>query len=283
MTSLRTVVTAISLFSMIMSGLMNAAPQLTHVGIPDSQVTMLTGGSPEFMETLASFADKAAISALQPLLPYCVLVKNGSASRLMSILVRYELTDGRRPVVTHHFMLGTIRNEPRDMIPPGAVVLITPITSLNIQLGPGRSSIGLQHVGELTYFISSTVDLYSRQAAISVSLDSIVFDDGTLIGPDKTRNLDRINEWVRAEKDVAAALATRRGPDVVSYLSGLLQVPVKDAKSYAEVDHFQDHRRSFVTGLLQRFEAHKSVDSLLAEINGRVESLTPPLNRRNIR
>jgi len=282
MKSLSTTLAAVSMFS-IMSGIMHAAPQMTHVGIAGSEVALLPGTSPEFMSALASFADEAALSALRPLLPYCVLVKNGSGSRLMAILVRYELTDGIGRVVPHHFMLGTIKREPHLMIQPGAFVLITPISGLNVLLQPGRSSVGLQHAGELTYFISSTVDLYSKQSAISVTLDSVAFEEGTLTGPDKTKNLERINAWIRAEKDVAAALSARRGSDVVRYLSAILESPAKVANSYSEIDHFEDHRRSFASGLLQRFDAHKSVDALLAEIGSRVESLTPELKRKEIR
>ncbi|MBN9661864.1 MAG: hypothetical protein J0H49_26955 [Acidobacteria bacterium] len=262
---------------------MHAAPKITHLGIPDSGVAMLPGGSPEFGDALASFADEVALSALRPLFPYCVLLKNESTSRLLAILVRYELTDDKGKVIPHHFMLGTINHKPHLMIPPGAFVLITPITGLNVLLQSKPAPVGVQHTDELTYFISSTVDQYSKQSAISVSLDSVVFEDGTLVGPDRTKNLHRINAWISAEKEVAAALAGRRGPDVIRYLSTILETPAKVASSYSEVDQFDDHRRSFASGLLQRFDAHQSVDTLLAEVNSRVESLTPTLRRKDIR
>ena len=51
--------------------------------------------------------------------------------------------------------------------------------------------------------------------AKAVVLDSVLFDDGTLVGPDKAGSFDQLTARIQAEKDVHAVVVTANGADSV--------------------------------------------------------------------
>ncbi len=100
------------------------------------------------------------------------------------------------------------------MVAPGDHYLITPITDII----PSRNAAGKR--GTSPYFdegMERVVALFQADDAkqqIDASVDSVIFEDGRLIGDDSVDRVAKINARMRAERDLVAGLQTLSGTDL---------------------------------------------------------------------
>jgi len=252
---------------------MNAATRVTYVDFPGGEVEMLPGSSEQFTNALTAFAGASTVSLLQPIAPYSVIVKNRSPSALTVIMVRLDLKDTAGGGVRHVAGL-------QSKILPQEMALITPIGGLNIPMRPSLLAPPPipDHAG-LTVEMAKTSQLYRMQTEVVVSLDSVVFDDGSVIGPDTIHNLERMNLWRDADRSVVTELLKRAPAERFAYLQGILDTPEKPAMNLEDIDQFDQRRRSSAELMGMFMKTFPNEDDLRLRLTEFLAQ-TPQLHRR---
>src|SRR5215471_6905819 len=204
---------------------MNAAARVTYVDLPGSGIEMLPGSSGDFAKALSAFSGSGTVSLLQSILPYSVIVKNQSSLALRMLVIRLDLKDLAGKTVWHEASL-------QAKILPGEMALVTPIGGLNIPMRPSNlGSPPIQNTTDLTIELARRSQLYDAASEVVVNLDSVVFEDGAVVGPDKINNLGRMNLWRDADWSVVTALLKLGPAERNTYLEGIKNAPEKPARS----------------------------------------------------
>ena len=104
---------------------MTAAPSITFNNFRGSQMELIPGSSPQFMQLLTTFCGPDAVEVLRPMLPYFVMVRNDSSSTVVQLTIRVNLKDYDGSVVpnTYSLVIGG------SGVPRGELVLMTPISA----------------------------------------------------------------------------------------------------------------------------------------------------------
>lgn len=200
-----------------------AAPNVTFVNISNSSMEFVPASSTEVQALLAAVAGAEALSALQPILPYCAAVKNNSSSTIETTTVVWSLRsqDGLTALNVGKFdVIGS-------GVRPEETVLMAPISGLSrhmIRQGAGGGTT-LRDPNYLAAAVTPAVQRYSERSEIVVSLDSIIFQDGTLIGPDAAGKLNEINSERAIKRELATELLRLPATERSSFLSAIKNRP----------------------------------------------------------
>ena len=231
-------------------------PRITFAGIPGTAIELLPGGSPEFIAALNSAADASAVALLQPIAPYSMVVRNSASEGLLAVSIRLSLKgiDGR--VVTHQ---GVFKGSVLRSIRPGALILLAPQPGLSHVLSPG-GSMRIPRGADLSTRLASRAYLYAQQTEISISLDSAIFPDGSIIGPDLNHTLETLNSEAGAEEAVASEVMRLDSAEIRDYLRGLIAVPVPPYSNPGQVNYYAAARHIAARRFLDRLEGESMAD-----------------------
>ncbi len=257
---------------------MSSMPQISY-GPLISGIELLPGTSPEFEMTLRSFADADSVSSIRPIIPYSIVVKNNTTRPLIGITVRFYLAGASGRTVWHQMTVGTRSNRASNLIAPGEAVLVTPETGLNAVLRPGLS-LHTSDVPILKARLAKHAHLYSQQERLTISVDSVIFENGDVVGPDNARMLQMLNAWAAAEDAVTQQVLLRHGSEVDAYLISIRLAPLPQSKSLESIDHFAKRQHEFAGELLDHRKAFKSEEDCFSYLRDRLSSRIPALRRR---
>jgi hypothetical protein len=253
---------------------MNGASRITYVDLPGSGIQMVPGSSDEFASTLTAFAGSSALSLLQPILPYSIIVRNDSTSALRLVIVRLNLKKPSGDSTWHEATL-------IERIAPGEMALITPVGGLNTNLRARLQSPALRDTDDLTALLRKRALEYIAMPEVEVTLDSVVFDDGGVIGPDNIHNLQRMNSWRDADQYVVTELKKRSSEERITFLQQILALPQKPAGRPEEIDQFQFRQRSTAELMTYFLKAFSSELEVLTGLDDYLQSQVPHLYRRD--
>jgi hypothetical protein len=105
------------------------------------------------------------------------------------------------------------------------------------------------------------ISLYNAEYAgkrIEASIDSIIFEDGTLVGPDSANRKDRIGSRVRILRDLLTSLEDLRGDNLRKALVLYSESPAGPADEAARF------RADYVRGLLMVLDSRGEAGVLSA-------------------
>jgi hypothetical protein len=161
-------------------------------------ITVVPYTSPRFAEKLSGAASPALSATLQPLLRYSVLIENDSETSVLGYTLVWAAVDhDGMPFTEFRGMIDYVAL--RRLIPPGKISLAT-------ILGPSDSlSLDQQLVNSIT----REVQAFESRASLTISLDAVLFDDGTVIGNDTHKTLAEMRARIRAEYDLYSAIVAK--------------------------------------------------------------------------
>ena len=197
---------------------MNAAPQVTLVNFSKSEMELIPGSPTQFAQTVTDYLG-ADVSVLQPILPYIIVVKNGSVCGVTELTVRWTLTNNQGQSITNtgHFRLKGIP------LRPGEMIMMAPLSGLSIPMrGPKPR---LQNAAHLALVVADTAQRYGQQTDVTISLDSVFFDDDSMAGPDLEGEFDRVNRENNLKRSVGTEVLKRAPGERDAYLK-----PVSSSK-----------------------------------------------------
>ncbi|HEX8369952.1 MAG TPA: hypothetical protein VF604_15505 [Pyrinomonadaceae bacterium] len=175
------------------------------------------------------------ISLVESARPFAFFIKNNSPKEIVGVSLRWKFTDsnGRSVEIPQSeanpgVLMGIKPLDPRmagktSLINSGAIKFFTyfndlighkiafanmrfknPSIDYKYQIDSGNTESDISNLN------SQKVEYFSRYTDFSMSIDGIVFNDGTFVGADENFFFDTLNGDIQARKDILTALSEAR-------------------------------------------------------------------------
>jgi|SRR5581483_1598533 len=173
-------------------------------------LTLIDARAPNFRDEVSKFLDSDVMTKASPFLPSSLVVVNGTERHIYGFTVIYTYPNRRAAAGTPwQYRVSPTAGRPDDqrtMIGPGGRYLITPVAGFQASRDVGGRRTLLPYVDE---GMERMINLYAANDAnepVTVLVDSVIFDDGTIVGPDTADRMGKVNAQMRAEKDLVAGV-----------------------------------------------------------------------------
>lgn len=252
----------------------HAKPQILYSNAISLGVSVIAPPDPLFAATLSTWLDPQTLQSFDSILPYSVLLRNDSTQGIVSVCVRWVLTDHQGKQVVQTMMLHSLIKEKKRMQLPNQFAFMGPQPGLNRNIGIE------QNARLLSAFRWNNLQLYLNQSSVRVEVDSIVFEDGRIVGPDVNKTMEKVNSWLKADEDLANQVLGKQGDALRSFLTRLASIPqqsfARPGSGTAEMfyqDRMTTLARAFSNLLEKEGEAKLRTVCLATQA---VEKINPP-------
>jgi hypothetical protein len=190
----------------ISAGTLLAQPSVSILPVHSSLAGLVLVGpnDPSFLPAIQALVGPSELPSYQPILPYSVFVRNNTQQPVIGVCVNFQMTQANG---THDAMVQSFEEIPpvsrQPVLPPGA--------QLFVSIERGYSLIS-QH-SNLHSGMVHPLGLYSSQHAITISLDSAVFADGTFVGPDTQNRFAQYTAKIAADLYIAKSILAFQSSD----------------------------------------------------------------------
>lgn len=229
-----------------------AMPNISIAQFKNKDVTLIPFGDPGFSAALTS---QPAVG-YQALLPYTVAIRNNSDKHIIAYTVIWSGVGSHGEVTS----LGARVAYDFSRLPNGAILPAhqTRIASTLSSLESG----GTYWDEHTARSVERIVQKLSTESSVTIGLDSILFADGSSVGPDTMHWCSRWKSWLEAEKAVfTVAVDTPQ-----AQLSATLQEFLKPANEIFRREHARDINH--FTDLAAMSDRSDSYNDCLALIKG---------------
>jgi hypothetical protein len=173
--------------------------------------------SAEFLPTLETMIDADMIARAEPFLQYSVILVNATGRYIWGFTAVYTYPDKIAPSGSpwrHQInpSVGGVGNR-AQYLAPGARYLLTPVSNFLAEVdADGRRGIrpswydGIEQVMKSQSGIGDPL-----RRRVELSIDSLIYEDGILVGPDRADRLDEVNRRILREKRFADSLTGLAG------------------------------------------------------------------------
>jgi hypothetical protein len=185
--------------------------------LQDAGLVVLDAASPGFMAEVQKLLSPEAVNKASSFLPQSLVIVNNTQQFVWGFTAVYRYPDWISPAGTPwKHRISPSGGGPADrsrMLAPGARFLVTPVSDFL------ASSDVNNHVVVQPYLdegMDRMIAQFKRQhpnpnERVDVTIDSVIFEDGSLSGPDTEGMMEKVNERIRAEKDLAKSLQPLSG------------------------------------------------------------------------
>jgi hypothetical protein len=255
---------------------MNAAtPQVTLVDIPNSGMELVPSSSDQFTAIMANHFGLDVLSNLDLILPYCLIAKNASPNYIAGIGYTIDRKDATGTVTRAsqgYFSFGGLPMRPGDML------VLAPMWGLTL---PIRNDVHPPSLGDQTV-LSQAVNHFSKtfepSTEIVFTLDSIVFHDGSTLGPDTSGLMDDENRSRTRQRSMAQALRKLPFNQRASYLQNLIDAFNAPGRVLSQSEHDELNTADMFMGMVTN-TATEEIFQASMEFKINVQCI--PLRRRN--
>ena len=195
--------------------LLLAVVVLRAIGLSQPLITIVPTLDPEGVllipatdPDVASMVPRPRSEDEEALLRYAVVLRNTTSRAIIANYLRWKLTDSSGRVRPQ--MLTGKSFPSGSAIPPHSARFLSLESGIGVASGrPGTPRDEVKDVWE------QRLQHYHAQRSIEVSIELVVFDDGTAVGPDGAGRFAKFKAWVDAERDFARTALAAGG--VVSF------------------------------------------------------------------
>ena len=184
-----------------------AAGQVTLVNIPNSGMEIIRSSSDQFTEIMANYFGLDALSTLDGILPYCLIAKNASSKDMAAIgftIDRKDATGATTRASQGYFSFVGLPMRPDDML------LFAPMWGLTVPIRNDVHRASLRDQTLLSQAVNHVAKRFEGSTEIAFTLDSIVFHDGSTVGPDTSGLMDEENRSRTRQGSMAQAFGNCR-------------------------------------------------------------------------
>ncbi len=202
--------------------------------LASSGFRLIRSDSAEFATELDRLVDANTIKTLRPVLPLSVIVVNDTGRYIWGFGIIYTYPDALAATgqsKQYRLNPATGLSAGRDrMFAPGDHFLITPARHL---FASRRADGTAQSRPRLDRHVMESLEAYKQEHSkpterIQLQVDSIIFEDGEIVGPDSQQREKRINELIRAETSLLASISGLHGDDLKNALVRTTEASVTD-------------------------------------------------------
>lgn len=177
-------------------------------------VTVLDARSRSFHAAIERLVDSDIAAKAASVLPYSVVIGNQTGKFIWGFTATYTFPDSIAPSGRpwrHMFSFGGRGVDHNRMLAPGASYLVTPISEFSAATDAG---------GVRTRPVLITPDVEQRIATwnkrsqnerVQVTVDSVIYEDGTIVGPDEANMMEKLNSRIRAQQEVVELMQSGKG------------------------------------------------------------------------
>ena len=189
-------------------------------------VDITTGAeSLEHSAKLGQILPQGAAAEASPVLPFMVVVTNNNAKAISSIIVRYVSTSRSGDKLGFGTVPVTLRGQELKMNESIAISPVTALTEKYFAARRGLSAPNVNVTGLVTQFQRSSGDAWKTRGVV-VQVDSIVFENGGLIGPDQYGLLQERPALEAAVRDLSIRFSEWSGEEFEKHLQFTVKQPV---------------------------------------------------------
>ena len=244
--------------------LMKSEPEFLFHAQNIPGVEVIYPRSDQFAAAIKTTVDPAVLPDIQDLLPFTYVLRNISNKTIIAYSSRWTLTDAMGHVNTTNatwWNLSTLTGG--DVIEPKDARLVSPIFRLGVRsYGPTGATLQRQ--------VERFASLFGSKSGVELSIDTVIFDDGTAFGPDLTNTVARAQAFLDAERQVADKSSFEIAKSLASTRPANRFTPLSNPPTYQEC--LAHYRRLILDGLSQVSIANKSdTSTTLSSLRHNVE------------
>jgi hypothetical protein len=183
----------------------------------ENGLVVLDSLSPEFATEVQKLLTPEALTRASSFLSRSVVIINNTNQYVWGFTAVYRYPDWISPAGNAwKHRISPSGGGPADrnrMLAPRARFLITPVSDFLASTDASGNATVQPYLDEgmdrmIAQFKAQHPNSSER---VELTIDSIIFEDGLLAGPDTEGMLQKVNERIRAEKDLGASLQTLKG------------------------------------------------------------------------
>jgi hypothetical protein len=169
---------------------------MTSEGMPISNpfsnegLKVIGATDPTFTEEVTKLLDTNTLSKAAPLIPFALILTNDTNRYIYSFTVVYTYPKRIAPAGTPwKFQMSPTAATPdnrRTMIAPGATLLVAPVGDFLVWRDASGKKMRTVDIGEGMARIIKLFETDDAHDRIEASIDSIIFENGEIGGPDET-------------------------------------------------------------------------------------------------
>jgi hypothetical protein len=185
--------------------------------VSETGLLVLDASAPEFMDMVRGLLTPEALAKTSSFLPQSIVIVNNTGKYVWGFTVVYHYPDWISPAGTAwKHRISPSGGGPADrtrMLAPGARFLITPVSDFLASTNANGDRTLHPYLDEGMDRMISQFNAQHRNSdeRVEVLIDSLIFEDGLIAGPDSEKMMDRVNERIRAQKDLAGSLEGLHG------------------------------------------------------------------------
>jgi hypothetical protein len=242
-----------------------------------SGVSLVPYASSDYTSLAAAAVSPSVAAAIQPLLLYSAFVANKTALPILACTVSWAMVDKTgTPFTNYQTFFDPISLAPA-VLPDGAI-LATVMGSINTP--------GVEKNQQILNELAAQASLLQSQASVTISLEAVMFVDGSTIGRDTSLSMAQTRARMRSEYDLYTAVlqkATDTPTDsaFISWLQALANALPPGAKLSFSMDPFPTWYKFYQARLareLVNFASQRTVQEMVAFVQKAfVTKQYPPL------
>lgn len=200
------ITTGLTMWKYSKSGKTMAQNKIIAHNMPEHGLSILDQSDPSFNAQLASLID-VADDLKEIARQFSIIVVNNSNQNISSLTVRweFEFSDGKKipKTISNTSMDHLFRDPSFFLLTPGAK---HPFSLLSITR-PGAQRREIKSIEGNLRQAQHLRDFLAKSVKCNVTIDGVLFTDGTYIGPDYSRSFDRIQADINAKRDLVKEAA----------------------------------------------------------------------------
>lgn len=182
--------------------------------------------SPSFSSEITKFLSSGAQTKAASFLPWSFIVINDTGRYVWGFTFIYVFPDNIAPAGTPREICISPSPggpAPREfLLSPGSKYSITPVMGFDA----ATDSNGIRVEPILDDQTDRIIQAFQSQhpnikERVEASVDSVIYEDGTIVGPDTAGTQARVNDMIQADQDLVTALEKLKGEDLRSHLAGM--------------------------------------------------------------
>lgn len=231
--------------------------------ISDQGLRVIDAASPDFMPEIKQLLDPLAIKKAQPFLTKSVVIANDTGKYVWGFTVIFTFPEQISPSGNpwrHIISPSPGGPAPHEaMLPPGGRYLVTPVPGFHaFRQASGEHRLRPYLDESMNHSIQLFLSQHSSDLErVEISVDSIIYEDGVIDGPDVAERQSEINDQIKAHKDVTILLQKLKGAALKEKLAALSNTDT--------VDHYS-MRLNRLAALLQKRLEQQGEDVVLQDI-----------------
>ena len=195
--------------------------------VSDEGLRVIDPTSPSFPSEISNLLGADVRTKASSFLPWSFIIVNETGRYVWGFTFIYTFPDNLAPSgAPRQIRISPSPGGPAPreaLLSPGSKYLVTPVMDFYAALDANgvrvrRPIVDNQTDRFIRIFRSTHPNMNER---VQASVDSLIYEDGTIVGPDMAGNQTRVNDEIHADRDLVAMLTNLKGENLRSHFANM--------------------------------------------------------------